>query len=59
LQLVPRDQVDVVKRVERDLHARLLPVLRGGVCDGSQDIDLPVGRRLKVVAMAFGVEDRP
>src|SRR5262245_63436170 len=37
--------------IKRNFHAGFLPVLRGGVLDGSENVDLPVHRALKVPAV--------
>ena len=51
LQLVSCDQVDVMEGIKCHFHPGFLAVLRGGVLDRSENIDLPVHWELKVLAM--------
>src|SRR5262245_40112579 len=53
LELVPCDEIDVMEGVERRLDAGFLSVLRGGILDRSENIDLPVEGGLKVGGMVI------
>src|SRR6266481_9063609 len=48
LQLVSCHEVDVMEGVKCHFHAGFLAVLRGGVLDGSENVDLPVHWSSKV-----------